>query len=328
MPFRGRTSKAEHATNAPGLHHIEALGSPNVEHAQHTPTRLHERLDAIVGSGLSTSARFVLVILAMHADKNDGSSFPGVQRIATQTGMSDRGVRKVLRRLEELGAIVTERREGRSSLYRPAWSAFPTPEPRSPRNDVPPHPGTTFPPPRNDVPPTPEPRSPEPTQEPTQEPIQVEPTQVATEVALVPVVEAAPVKPTGKEAWIATAWELCRRVNPRLRASPSKTFRSAVGGKGGAASEHTPAELGLVFEWTRWSDHDRACFLRKKGLATPTTVARHLSEYLLLVEDGAACSSSADESRSAGMDSGAGLGEFFQAPQKPDVIDVECEVIA
>lgn len=92
------------------------------------------------------SARFVLLALADFAN-DEGECWPSLAGIAAKVCMTDRGVRKVLRKLEDDGWVTTEIGGGRRAcnIYRIARN----PEPRSAfvppktRNHVPP--GTTFP---------------------------------------------------------------------------------------------------------------------------------------------------------------------------------------
>lgn len=84
-----------------------------------------------------------LVLLAMADWSNDeGICWPSIAKLASKTSLSERGLRKVIRSLEELGLVDTEEKPGRGNLYHLTLD-----------------PGTTFPPPRHEVPPTPEPRS-------------------------------------------------------------------------------------------------------------------------------------------------------------------------
>jgi hypothetical protein len=56
--------------------------------------------------------RFVLLAIADHAN-DEGEAFPGVAGLARKTCMSERGIQKILRRLEAGGWLVTEQRQGR-----------------------------------------------------------------------------------------------------------------------------------------------------------------------------------------------------------------------
>jgi hypothetical protein len=114
----------------------------------------------------------VLVYLANHARADDGSgAWPSQRRLAERTGLTDRGIRKILGRLVQAGAVEVEQRPGRTHRFRvrmcavclpgPSGNQVPTPT-NPPRNVVPV--------PRNDVPPTPEPRSDESLSIPPREP--------------------------------------------------------------------------------------------------------------------------------------------------------------
>lgn len=66
------------------------------------------------------SDRTEMIVLAALADQaNDaGVSWPSVETIARRCRMTDRSLRRVLRRLEEGGWLTTTERPGRSSVYR------------------------------------------------------------------------------------------------------------------------------------------------------------------------------------------------------------------
>ena len=84
-----------------------------------------------------------LVLIAMADWSNDeGICWPSIAKLASKTSLSERGLRKVIRNLEQLGHINTQEKPGNGNLYQLTLD-----------------PGTTFPPPLNEVPPTPEPRS-------------------------------------------------------------------------------------------------------------------------------------------------------------------------
>ncbi len=106
---------------------------------------------------LDASERLVMLSLADHAD-DDGVCYPSIARLCKRTSMSDRGVQKVLSRLQERGFLRVEIGAGRSGSNRYFVTA--TPEPGSPLNPV--HPRTTFTTPPNPVRLTPEPGSPKP----------------------------------------------------------------------------------------------------------------------------------------------------------------------
>lgn len=57
------------------------------------------------------SARHVLLCLANYAGEDGKNAFPGIPTLVKDTGMSERGVRKILRQLEDEGAIVPGNQE-------------------------------------------------------------------------------------------------------------------------------------------------------------------------------------------------------------------------
>jgi hypothetical protein len=91
--------------------------------------------------------RLVMLVLAEHAG-DDLTCYPSVSRICARTGMGERGVQGVLKRLQERGQITISANGGKkgANLYRlnmaftPAPDAPPTPAPDAPAPDAPPHP--------------------------------------------------------------------------------------------------------------------------------------------------------------------------------------------
>ena len=65
---------------------------------------------AIETAAPSATAKLVLICLANYAGK-DGEAHPGQQRLAQDTGLSDRSVRTACKALEEAGLIVREHRQ-------------------------------------------------------------------------------------------------------------------------------------------------------------------------------------------------------------------------
>lgn len=109
-----------------------------------------------------TSHRFVMVALANFCDDN-GYCWPAMDTIAKKVCMSERGVRKIVRELEADGWLSVDVGGGRRGCneYRlNPERGRQNPEPRSPRNHVPP--GTRVHETRNESAQNPEPRSPEP----------------------------------------------------------------------------------------------------------------------------------------------------------------------
>jgi hypothetical protein len=85
-----------------------------------------------------------LVLLAIADNGNDqGVCWPSMATLARKTALTERGIQKVLVRLEELRLVGRIERPGRSNVYQvtieaPPNAVHPTPEPRSP------HPRTVF----------------------------------------------------------------------------------------------------------------------------------------------------------------------------------------
>lgn len=82
------------------------------------------------GSKAVGPARFVFVVLALHADPS-GCAWPSVGTLADLTAMSESTVRRGLSELETAGDVVRELRPGRSTVYQlcphPSHSDTPTP---------------------------------------------------------------------------------------------------------------------------------------------------------------------------------------------------------
>ncbi len=75
----------------------------------------------VAGKRVGPHAVYVYFVLAQHVD-SDGACWPSLRRIANITGMTERTVRRCLRKLEECGFIITEPRRGDgatlTNLYR------------------------------------------------------------------------------------------------------------------------------------------------------------------------------------------------------------------
>lgn len=113
-------------------------------------------MSAIWSNGPDKQAdRFVLLALADYAN-DDGDCWPSVAGVMRKTCMTDRGIQKVIRRLEADGWLIVEAGGGRKNcnLY-----TVINPERRSPRTTFPPNASAETP---NLVRLNPEPRSPEP----------------------------------------------------------------------------------------------------------------------------------------------------------------------
>lgn len=93
--------------------------------------------------------KLVMLALADHADELN-ECFPSIARLVRMTGMSERGVQQVIRRLEQRGFIVTRSNAGRKGSNRfrlclPVLQAPSTPAPGAPPHPVPPAPGAPYP---------------------------------------------------------------------------------------------------------------------------------------------------------------------------------------
>lgn len=62
-------------------------------------------LDKIFGLRFPPPEKLVMLALGNYANDNGGSCFPSVARIAEVTGLSRRGVQKILRRLQQDGYL-------------------------------------------------------------------------------------------------------------------------------------------------------------------------------------------------------------------------------
>lgn len=96
----------------------------------------------------SQSAKFLLLILANYAD-NAGMCWPSQERLAADTEMTDRGIRKCLALLVEKGLVQVDERRGTSGVRKTNVYRLALPERGSSceddyRNVVPPSTGTTF----------------------------------------------------------------------------------------------------------------------------------------------------------------------------------------
>ena len=74
--------------------------------------------------------RLILLALADHAD-DEGVCYPSISRLVDRTGMAERGVQKVLKRLTEKGHLAVETNAGRKGTNR--YSISLTPAPGAPR---------------------------------------------------------------------------------------------------------------------------------------------------------------------------------------------------
>ncbi|MBQ9405229.1 MAG: helix-turn-helix domain-containing protein [Desulfovibrio sp.] len=109
--------------------------------------------------GLTPAQKLLLLSLADRAEE-DHTCWPSLRRLAADTGLTDRGIQKILAELETRGLIRRDMRAGKSTVYtligvtsREDMPRSATPEPSSPPNPV--HPRTQFAP--NTVHPPPNP---------------------------------------------------------------------------------------------------------------------------------------------------------------------------
>lgn len=59
---------------------------------------------------LAPTERLVLLALAMHRDRRTGACFPSIDTVARLVGLAPRGVQRSIRKLEEAGLVVVEKR--------------------------------------------------------------------------------------------------------------------------------------------------------------------------------------------------------------------------
>lgn len=151
--------------------------------------------------GIDSSECLVLIALADHAD-DQGRCYPSINRLASRTKLSGRGVQKVISRLIEKGFVTVTpcAGQGGANLY----TVTSTPEPRSPLNDV--HPRTTFATPLNHVRETPEPRSPKPSR------TIIEPSDVIPQASPVGILSTV-VSPRMAQSFVALRSKMKKPVN-------------------------------------------------------------------------------------------------------------------
>lgn len=70
---------------------------------------------AIAHSELGPTRKLVAFVLSLHMNELGGSCFPSIDTLARKTGLSDRGVQKAIRALEESGWLVCETGGGRKA---------------------------------------------------------------------------------------------------------------------------------------------------------------------------------------------------------------------
>lgn len=127
----------------------------------------HERSRAILRSSLRPALRLTMLAVSDHADEH-GSCWPSAPTLSAETGLDERTVRRSLKELEAMGALVSESRAGRTTVFRVVVEAIPeratpghvpTPGTTPGPGTVPATPGIPPTPPRA---PRPEPRAPRP----------------------------------------------------------------------------------------------------------------------------------------------------------------------
>jgi len=72
---------------------------------------------AVNQSGLGSTAKFVLIMLADRASDDDLSCFPSIKKLAIDTDLTERTVINCIQKLEELGLITVEREHRKVNRY-------------------------------------------------------------------------------------------------------------------------------------------------------------------------------------------------------------------
>jgi hypothetical protein len=92
---------------------------------------------ANIAPGILTGAqRSVLLVIAAYADENGHGCTIGQERMAASAGVSDRAVRMILERLEELGLIGGDPRPGKTTVWSVNLDATPEAKFRAPRKSA------------------------------------------------------------------------------------------------------------------------------------------------------------------------------------------------
>jgi hypothetical protein len=208
----------------------------------------------------SLGDRFVLLAIADHAN-DEGQAFPGVGSLARKTCMTERGVQKILRRLEADGWLLTDKRQGR---YRCNLYTVMTPN----KDALDPERGSL----------DPERGSPKPSltiKEPSfrgseifEEPKAVR--SLKTKSAIVSEIYALYPRKVARAA-------AEKAISKALATTPAEALREAVSAYAAAVALWPPEELQYVpfpaswFNGGRWED-DRATWQKKpkNGLTAPT----------------------------------------------------------
>lgn len=105
-----------------------AVKAPSGDDSPGSPPPPHVRTEAAFklgeSLGLTPPQRLVLVALAHHEGTSRGA-FPSQETLARETGYKVRHVRNLLRSLRDLGALTSEERRGRATVYRMAGTPAP-----------------------------------------------------------------------------------------------------------------------------------------------------------------------------------------------------------
>lgn len=254
--------------------------------------KYHERARAILRSGLPARHKAVLLALSDHVDAHM-ECYPSIGRLAAETSLADRTVRRTLRELEADGHVRTAHSQGRhASVYRLHLDALPeaptrtedppNPDPPSPLpgsevrvepnpDRVSPLPGSSVPPTRIHSPPNPD-RVSGPSERAKNDPRTIQ-GNVAPEApgtadaALLSELWSALVAFTASPA----AWKLSQARRKQLRAR---------------VAEDGPDAVREVAAWVRTSKHERAAFLRERGDPTTLIRASNFGTYLAFARSG------------------------------------------
>lgn len=144
---------------------------------------------------VSGTEQQVLLVLCDHANDDGANCYPSVPLIAWKIGVSDRTVRRIIKELEQRGAISIGRQDGKANQYRIHLDALEAKQPLTklchPRRNVTPDIAMSGHPGHNSVTPTPDiAMSPEPS---------VEPSITTNQASNVVHIAAPPPKPTKAE---------------------------------------------------------------------------------------------------------------------------------
>jgi len=176
----------------------------------------------------SSFERLVLIALSDFTDDSGGSCFPSVATLSQMCCMTERGVQKIIRRLESAGHVARVSSLGRTSnsyqltLNTVQGKMF-NPEPHSPQ------PRTGVHPTPNTVHPNPEPRSPDPSvihQDPPSDPSSLEKLSTIRGSSAIPMLLSTP---EFRAAWVMWLEHLKqRRKSPSLHAQDLQLRKLAL----------------------------------------------------------------------------------------------------